>query len=197
MLNAELSKADGGGTAQPAQAEAPASDRRASLTDTGALEIVETSDVDASALSLAAALPQLPPAALPEPSNLAAMEQAMAELAATHDLTAVEEAELAAELGATGDPDAQPVGTNGLDVVLQLDQPVALDIQPVTLVLSEADVVRVPHTSRSTLVFGSIEQIGRIKGKRAKAANQPATALEAMDLFAALDTPAQLQLTLF
>src|SRR5581483_8247597 len=96
-LNAELSKADAGSTTQPAAAEAPAGETHASHADTP-LEIVETSDVDAGTLTMAAALPQLPPAALPEPSDLAAMELASAQLATNHSLTAAEEAEIAAEV---------------------------------------------------------------------------------------------------
>jgi N12 class adenine-specific DNA methylase len=191
-LNAELSKPDAGGTAQPSRAHDTATNPSPHLSD-ATLEIVETSDVDASALTVAAALPQLPPAALPEPSDPAAMELAMAQLAAAHSLTAAEEAEIAAEASAIEAEAAAPA------LVETQEQPAAIEQPQISIVLTAADVARVVPASRSTLIFGSVEQIGRVKSKRARAAKQTATSAagEALDLFALLDPPAQLQLALF
>jgi hypothetical protein len=196
-LNAELSKTNADRASQPTDSITPTTEASAQFADTAALEIVETSDVDATALQVAL-LPQLPPAALPEPSDLAAMELAMAQLAATHSLTAAEEAEIAAQLVAEADADAQMAAIDAPAAPEALEQPVTLEIQPVRIVLTQADVVRAAHTSRSTLVFGSMEHIGQIKGKRAaKPAKRTGAEMATMDLFAIAAAPAQVQLTLF
>jgi len=196
-LNAELSKTNADQVTQPTASTVQAAEASAQLSDTDALEIVETSDVEAAALEVAL-LPQLPPAALPEPSDLAAMELAMAQLAATHSLTVAEEAEIAAQLVEEAEADAQLAAIDAPATPEVLDQPATLEIQPVRMVLTQADVVRVAHTSRSTLVFGSMEHIGQIKGKRAaKAAKRTGAEMATMDLFAIAAAPAQVQLTLF
>jgi hypothetical protein len=200
-LNAELSKANDNRAAQPTNRSAQDTPTVAADADTGALEVVETSDVDATALEVAAVWPLLPPAALPEPSDLAAMETAMAQLAATHDLTEAEEVAIAAELVDTVDAEEQTGAATAEAAMDVLEQPIALEIQPRTIVLAQADVVRVPRASRSTLVFGSHAHIGLVKGKRtktAKATNAPKAELATtIDVFAVADTPARLQLALF
>jgi hypothetical protein len=197
-LNAELSKVNEDSADQATDSAAQDAKRVAQIADTITLEVVETSDVEAAALEVAAALPQLPPAALPEPSDMAAMEAAMAQLAATQALTDTEEAEIAAELADAEAAQAATIDAPAAPEVLELP-PLALEIQPLTLSLTANDVVRVPHTSRSTLVFGSLEHIGQVKGKKAakgtKRANTQVAAT--VEMFAVEGAPAQLQLALF
>ena len=200
-LNAELAKASDNRTAQPTNRSAQDTPTVAADADTGALEVVETSDVDAATLEVAVALPLLPPAALPEPSDLAAMEQAMARLAATHELTEAEEVAIAAELVDTVDTEEQTGAVATETAVGVLNPPSVLEIQPRTLVLAQADVVRVPHASRSTLVFGSHTHIGLVKRKHTKT-TKASKALNAelattIDVFAVADTSVPLQLALF
>ena len=144
-------------------------------------------------------MPHLPPAALPEPSDRAAMELAMAQLAITRVLTAAEEAAITAELVDTVDAEEQ---TGAVTTEAALDgpeQPIVTEIPPRTIVLAQDDIVHVPHASRSTLVFGSHAHIGLVKGKRAKTSKAPTNAELAttIDIFAVADTPAPLQLALF
>src|SRR5262249_36577752 len=137
--------------------------------DTGALEVVEISDAEATALGVAA-LSQLPPAALPQPSDVAAMELAMAQLATAHILTAAEEAAIAAELVDTVDAEEQ-TGAVAAEAALDgPEQPIVLEIQPRAILLAHDDVVRAPRATRSTLVFGSQAHIGLAKSKRTRTA---------------------------
>ena len=198
-LNAELSKANNDSTAQREGGTTQDTTMGAGA-DTGALDVVETSDAEGTTLERAA-LPQLPPAALPEPSDVAAMELAMAQLATAHILTAAEEAAITAELVDTVNAEEQTGALATESVMDGLEQPSVLEIQPRTIVLAQADIVRVPHASRSTLVFGSQAHIGLVKRKRAKATkatNAPnADLATTIDIFAVADMSAPLQLALF
>jgi hypothetical protein len=159
------------------------------------LEVVEISDVEATALEVAA-LPQLPPAALPTPSDVAAMEAAMAQLAATHSLTTADEAEIAAELASAAEAEEQ-AGVIAADVAVDgLEQSVIAQTGPARLVLHQEDVVRAPRASRSTLLFGSQAHIGLAKSKRTRTAKATATP-SSIDMFTVAEPSAQLQLSLF
>jgi hypothetical protein len=197
-LNVELSKASSDRAPQPTTDTTQDTPTITAGTDTGALEVVGISDVDAATLEVAAALPLLPPAALPEPGDWAAMAAAMAQLATTAVLTAAEEATITAELVDTVDAEEQTGAIAAEAAVEELEQP---EIQPRTILLAQSDVVRVPGASRSTLVFGSQAHIGLVKGKRAKTAKATkapnAELATTIDVFAVADTPAPLQLALF
>jgi hypothetical protein len=129
------------------------------------------------------------------------MELAIAQLATAHILTAAEEAAITAELVDTVDAEEQTGAVTAESVTDVLEQLLVLEIQPPTILLAQADVVRMPRASRSTLVFGSHEHIGLVKGKRAKAAKTTKDAnaelATTIDVFAVADTPAPLQLALF
>jgi hypothetical protein len=124
------------------------------------------------------------------------METAMAQLAATHSLTAMEEVEITVDLASTAEAEEQIGVVAAEPAVGGLEQPVAVQTDPETLVLHQADVVRVPRASHSTLVFGSQAHIGLAKGKRTRPAKATA-APSSTDMFTVADPSAQLQLSLF
>ena len=120
----------------------------------------------------------------------------MAQLAATHSLTTVEEAEIAVELASTAEAEEQ-TGVVAADIAVDgREQSVIAQTDPATLVLHQDDVVRAPRATRSTLVFGSQAHIGLAKSKRTRTAKATA-APSSIDMFTVADPGAQLQLSLF
>jgi hypothetical protein len=158
------------------------------VDNAGTLEVVAVSDAerleDDGAMPVMLAL-LLPPVALPAPSDPAAMQAAMARLA-TLDAVVVEEEPIEAEIELA-------VG-QAVEEIAQSE--VVEPMQPLAVTLYQEDVIQLPRASRSTLVFGSIEHIRRVKGKKpAKAATTPMTTT---DMFAAEPaSPQQLALSLF
>jgi hypothetical protein len=187
-LNTELAKTD-----QPEPATTPECEANQQITPAigSKLEIVAVSDADV--LEQTAGQPvaptlRLPPVALPKPSDLAAMDAAVACLA-TLDAVVVEneiEAEIEAETSAT---EAEVLE---LPITISTPQPMQLDVA-----LRHQDVIRQPRASRSALVFGSCEHIKQVRGKKTAKTAKPAPGAATTDLFAAETTPQQLALTLF
>ena len=188
-LNAELAKAD----KAPATTGTAPRDDEPTPASAGPITVVATSDADADALALEVGQPAptlapwmlLPPVALPEPSNPAAMEAAAQSLATTRALTAAEEAAIAAEIAAA---DAAAADADAATETLEIP-PATLEVPPSALVLAQADIARpAARTSRSALVFGNLDHItqaARRKGAPKAARPQPAQA--AMDLGAPQD----------
>ena len=143
-LNAELAKVG----EHPAETAGTLANPEPITADAGALRVVEASDAEACELAIGASstrLPALPPLALPEPSDLAAMAATIAGLLSAAPRTDVIDLEVEAEAEAA------------------VAEPVAFE-PPV--LLGQDDVIWAPRPSRSTLVFGDPAHFQRPRPRR-------------------------------
>jgi hypothetical protein len=192
-LNAELNRKDDSAAATESAAETASGGIVTTPAASRELHIVEVSDADVLERTVAQPVAPtllMPPVALPEPSDWAVMEAAMAQLATMGAVVEVEEDEVEAVV----EIETAAEATDVLDlppVALGVSQPTAVE-----LAIGREDVILPKRTSRSTLVFGNTEHIKRTKQKQQTRQAKHISAAKTADMFAA-EPAAPLQMCLF
>jgi hypothetical protein len=195
-LNAELNRKDDSAAATESTAETASGGIVTTPAASGELEIVEVSDADALERTVGQPVAPtllLPPVALPEPSDWAVMEAAMAQLATMGAMVEVEAVEAEVEVEAM--PEIEAAAENA--DVLELP-PATLEVSQSTgveLAIGQEDVILPKRTSRSALVFGNTEHIKRTKQKQQTRQAKYMSATTA-DMFST-EPAAPLQMSLF